>query len=98
MNFSDFKVNKKLAIISTLGGLVVSVIAPNFNFDLSLIKEGMFWGFGIGIFWSLARFYMHGEVGVAKSQKELTTGMVYTTFFLMGYFMGWSILKLAALF
>ncbi len=98
MIFDDFNVNKKLAASSFVAGLVVSLIAPDFNFDLKLIKEGMFWGLAIGIFWSLVRFYVHGEQGVLKSQKELTTGTVYLAFFMVGYFVGWTTFKLLALF
>jgi len=80
MILGDFKINKKVAGFSFAVGLVASIIAPDFNFDLRLIKEGMFWGLTIGIFWSLMRFYLHGEKGVIKSQKELTIGMAYLAF------------------
>ena len=98
MFFKDFKINKKLAALSFTVGLVVSLMAPDFNFDFKLIKEGVFWGLSIGLFWSLVRFYMHGEQGVVKFQKEIAKGTVYLAFFMVGYFFGWATLKLAALF
>jgi len=98
MIIGDFKINKKIAGFSFTVGLIASIIAPDFNFDFKLIKEGMFWGLAIGIFWSLVRFYLHGQEGVLKSQRELTTGTAYLAFFMVGYFVGWAVLKLTTLF
>jgi len=84
--------------MSALIGFVVSIIAPNLNLNLDFMMEGMFWGLSIGIFWSLVRFYLHGEKGVAKSQKELAAGTAYMAIFLGGYFLGWGLQKLLLLF
>ena len=96
--FSEFKINKKIAVASAVVGLVVAFIAPDFSFEFEFMKEGMIWGLIIGIFWSVARFYLHGKEGIIKSQKELTVGTVYLAVFLAGYFVGWTVLELLALF
>lgn len=97
MYLKQFKLNKKLALISGMLGVVVAKVSPDFEFDLEFIKEGMFWGLAVGIFWSLIRFYMQGEKGIERSQKELTVGTVYLFIFLLGYLVGWGVQKLILL-
>ena len=96
--FNDFKINRKIAAASAVAGLIVSFFALDFGFEFEFVKEGMIWGLTIGIFWSVMKFYLHGKEGIMKSQRDLTSGIVYIALFLLGYFAGWAFLKLLALF
>ena len=89
--FEGIKVNKTLAVLLAVLGFVCSYFTPDFLIDLEMMKQGLVAGIIIGLSWSAVRYVKFGEVGITKSQKELSIVFMYLMYFLAGFGVGYLI-------